>query len=334
MKKILVAGGMGYIGSHTVVELVSAGYEPIIVDNLSNSSESMLEPLEKLCGMRPKFYKADIRDRAAMDRIFAENEIDAVIHFAGLKAVAESVSMPIEYYENNINGTLVLCEAMRAADCRKLVFSSSATVYGPTNEPPYTEDMPTSATNPYGWTKVMIEHILEDICTADPEWKVLSLRYFNPIGAHESGLIGEEPNGIPNNLFPYIARVASGKFDHLKVTGTDYPTPDGTGVRDYIHVVDLATGHIAALKRLDEQNGYDAINLGTGRGSSVFDVLHAFEKACGRELPYKIYPRRPGDLAFSFANVDKAKRLLGWEAKYDMDRMCADGWRYIENVSK
>lgn len=334
MNKILVAGGMGYIGSHTVVELVSAGYEPIIVDNLSNSNASMLDPLEKLCGVRPKFYQADIRDRAAMDKIFAENEIDAVIHFAGLKAVAESVSMPIEYYQNNIYGTLVLCDAMRAAGCKKIVFSSSATVYGPTNEPPYTEDMPTSATNPYGWSKVMIEHILEDICTSDPDWKVLSLRYFNPIGAHESGLIGEEPNGIPNNLFPYIARVASGKFDHLKVTGNDYPTPDGTGVRDYIHVVDLAIGHIAALKRLDEQNGYDAINLGTGKGSSVFDVLHAFEKACGRELPYKIYPRRPGDLTYSFANVDKAKRVLGWEAKYDMDRMCADGWRYIENVSK
>ncbi len=334
MKKILVAGGMGYIGSHTVVELVAAGYEPIIVDNLSNSSVSMLDPLEKLCGVRPKFYEADIRDREAMDRIFAEQQIDAVIHFAGLKAVSESVSKPIEYYDNNISGTLVLCDAMRAAGCKKLVFSSSATVYGPINEPPYTEDMPTSATNPYGWTKVMLERVLEDICTSDPEWKVLSLRYFNPIGAHESGLIGEEPNGIPNNLFPYIARVASGKFDHLKVTGNDYPTPDGTGVRDYIHVVDLATGHIAALKRLEEQSGYDAINLGTGRGSSVFDVLHAFEKACGRELPYRIYPRRPGDLAFSFANVDKAKRVLGWEAKYDMERMCADGWRYIENVSE
>lgn len=353
MKKILVAGGMGYIGSHTAVELVSAGYEPIIVDNLSNSSESMLEPLEKLCGMRPKFYKADIRDRAAMDKVFAENEIDAVIHFAGLKAVAESVSMPIEYYENNINGTLVLCEAMRAAGCKKLVFSSSATVYGPTNEPPYTEDMPTSATNPYGWTKVMIEHILEDICTADPEWKVLSLRYFNPIGAHESGLIGEDPKGIPNNLVPYVAKVAVGKLPELGVFGDDYPTPDGTGVRDYIHVVDLARGHVAAIDWMagrvgtgtaddpysivgepaadGSRTGVGVFNLGTGRGSSVLDVVHAFERACGKPIPYAIKPRRAGDIAENYAACDKAARELGWVAEYDLDRMCQDSWRWQSN---
>lgn len=334
MSKILVTGGMGYIGSHTVVELIGKGYEAVIIDNLSNSNVSALDKIEKITGVRPVFYEADIRDREALDKIFAEHKIDAVIHFAGLKAVAESPVKPIEYYHNNISGSLILCDAMRSAGCKKLVFSSSATVYGMNNTPPLTEDLPTSATNPYGWTKVMLEQIFEDICGSDPEWKVLSLRYFNPIGAHESGLLGEEPNGIPNNLFPYIARVASGKFDHLRVTGADYPTPDGTGVRDYIHVVDLARGHIAALERLDKQESYDAINLGTGKGSSVFDVLHAFERACGRELPYKIYPRRQGDVAENYADVSKAKELLGWTAEYDIDRMCEDGWRYIQNATQ
>ncbi len=329
MAKILVTGGMGYIGSHTVVELIGKGYEAVIVDNLSNSNVSALDNIEKITGVRPVFYENDIRDRAALEKIFSEHKIDAVIHFAGLKAVAESPKKPIEYYHNNIAGTLVLCDVMRSFGCKKLVFSSSATVYGMTNVPPFTEDMPTSATNPYGWTKVMLERILEDICHSDPEWKVLSLRYFNPIGAHESGLLGEEPNGIPNNLFPYVVRVASGKFDHLRVTGADYPTPDGTGVRDYIHVVDLARGHIAALARLEEQEGYDRINLGTGKGSSVLDVLHALERAVGREIPYKIYPRREGDIAECYADVSRAKKLLGWTAEYDLDRMCADGWNYI-----
>lgn len=329
MAKILVTGGMGYIGSHTVVELIGKGYEAVIVDNLSNSNVSALDNIEKITGVRPAFYENDIRDRAALEKIFSEHKIDAVIHFAGLKAVAESPKKPIEYYHNNITGTLVLCDVMRSFGCKKLVFSSSATVYGMTNVPPFTEDMPTSATNPYGWTKVMLERILEDICHSDPEWKVLSLRYFNPIGAHESGLLGEEPNGIPNNLFPYVVRVASGKFDHLRVTGADYPTPDGTGVRDYIHVVDLARGHIAALARLEEQEGYDKINLGTGKGSSVLDVLHALERAVGREIPYKIYPRREGDIAECYADVSRAKELLGWTAEYDLDRMCVDGWNYI-----
>ncbi len=329
MAKILVTGGMGYIGSHTVVELIGKGYEAVIVDNLSNSNVSALDNIEKITGVRPAFYENDIRDRAALEKIFSEHKIDAVIHFAGLKAVAESPKKPIEYYHNNIAGTLVLCDVMRSFGCKKLVFSSSATVYGMTNVPPFTEDMPTSATNPYGWTKVMLERILEDICHSDPEWKVLSLRYFNPIGAHESGLLGEEPNGIPNNLFPYVVRVASGKFDHLRVTGADYPTPDGTGVRDYIHVVDLARGHIAALARLEEQEGYDKINLGTGKGSSVLDVLHALERAVGREIPYKIYPRREGDIAECYADVSRAKELLGWTAEYDLDRMCVDGWNYI-----
>ncbi len=329
MAKILVTGGMGYIGSHTVVKLIEKGYEAVIVDNLSNSNVSALDNIEKITGVRPAFYENDIRDREALEKIFSEHKIDAVIHFAGLKAVAESPKKPIEYYHNNITGTLVLCDVMRSFGCKKLVFSSSATVYGMTNVPPFTEDMPTSATNPYGWTKVMLERILEDICHSDPEWKVLSLRYFNPIGAHESGLLGEEPNGVPNNLFPYVVRVASGKFDHLRVTGADYPTPDGTGVRDYIHVVDLARGHIAALARLEEQEGYDKINLGTGKGSSVLDVLHALERAVGREIPYKIYPRREGDIAECYADVSRAKELLGWTAEYDLDRMCADGWNYI-----
>lgn len=332
--KILVTGGAGYIGSHTCVELLNSGYEIVVMDNYCNSSPASLEIVKQLTGKDFPIYECDMLDAPAFEKIFAEHQLDAVIHFAGLKAVGESVAKPLEYYNNNLTGTLNLLFLMRKYKVKKLVFSSSATVYGMNNQPPFHEQMPLSTTNPYGATKLMIEDMLRDLCKAEPDWSVALLRYFNPVGAHESGLLGEDPAGIPNNLMPYIARVAAGKLECLSVYGDDYPTPDGTGVRDYIHVVDLATGHIAALKRLDEQNGYDAINLGTGKGSSVFDVLHAFEKACGRELPYKIYPRRPGDLAFSFANVDKAKRLLGWTAKYDMDRMCADGWRYIEHVSK
>ena len=269
---------------------------------------------------------------ADVEKVFEENEIDAVIHFAGLKAVGESVRKPVEYYHNNITGTLMLIQAMRKHNCKKIVFSSSATVYGVDNPAPYVETMPTnSSTNPYGYTKVMIEQILKDVCVADEEWSVALLRYFNPIGAHKSGLLGEDPNGIPNNLFPYIAQVASGKLKCLGVFGNDYDTPDGTGVRDYIHVVDLATGHLNALKYVLEHTGVEAVNLGTGKGSSVMDVLHAFEKACGKELPYEIKPRRAGDIATCYANTQKAKELLGWEAKYDIDEMAADGWNFTKN---
>lgn len=328
--KILVTGGAGYIGSHTVVELQRAGYRPIIVDNMSNADMSILGKIAEITGARPLFYQADIRDAAALDRVFCENEIEAVIHFAGLKAVAESVSKPLEYYENNVAGTLTLCNIMREHGCKRMVFSSSATVYGLDNTPPYVETMPTSATNPYGWTKVINERILRDICAGDAEWSVLALRYFNPIGAHPSGFIGEEPSGIPNNVFPYLARVAAGKFDIFHITGADYDTRDGTALRDYIHVVDLAEGHLAALRHTLMNTGFDVVNLGTGHSTGVFEMLRAFEKACGHEIPYDIQPRRPGDVPEMSADTKKAKELLGWTAKRDLARMCEDGWRYID----
>ena len=327
--KILVTGGTGFIGSHTVVELIEAGHEPIIVDNLSNSSPKVLDDILAITGTKPVFYEADIRDKAALEKIFAENAVDAVIHFAGLKAVGESVHIPLEYYHNNITGTLVLCDVMRHAGCKTIVFSSSATVYGMNNVSPFKEDMPTSCTNPYGWTKLMLEQILSDLAVSDPEWSVVLLRYFNPIGAHESGLIGENPSGIPNNLFPYIARVAAGVLPCLSVFGNDYDTPDGTGVRDYIHVVDLAQGHLKALDYAVAHKGSEAINLGTSRGTSVLELVHAFEKASGVKVNYKIAPRRAGDIASCYANTEKAEKLLGWKAKYGIEDMCRHGWAYM-----
>lgn len=325
---ILVTGGAGYIGSHTVIELINCGKEVVIVDNFSNSKPEAIKRIAQICGKEPKCYQADILDRAALDQVFCENQIDSVIHFAGLKAVGESVEKPLEYYHNNITGTLVLCDVMRAHSCKEIVFSSSATVYGMNNPVPFVEGMPTSATNPYGFTKVMIEQILTDLAYADKDWSVVLLRYFNPIGAHESGLIGEDPNGIPNNLLPYVAQVAVGRRPHLNVYGNDYDTHDGTGVRDYIHVVDLALGHLKALDYADKHKGVEAINLGTGNGSSVLDVVHAFEEACGHEIPYQIVGRRAGDIAACYANARKAKELLGWEATRDLAQMCRDAWNF------
>lgn len=326
---ILVTGGTGFIGSHTVVELIGAGHRAAIVDNLCNSEESVPERIERISGTRPKFYRDDIREKSAMDRIFEENKIDAVIHFAGLKAVGESVQKPLEYYENNINGTLVLLDSMRRHGCKKIVFSSSATVYGMNNTVPFREDMPTSCTNPYGWTKCMLEQIISDVAAADKEWSAVLLRYFNPIGAHPSGLIGENPSGIPNNLFPYIARVAAGILPQLSVFGNDYDTPDGTGIRDYIHVVDLALGHLKALEWTEKNCGVEAVNLGTSNGTSVLELISAFERANGVSVPYKIAPRRPGDIAKCWADTAKAKKLLGWSAKYGIEDMCRDGWNFM-----
>ncbi|MBQ9375859.1 MAG: UDP-glucose 4-epimerase GalE [Ruminococcus sp.] len=332
MSKILVTGGAGFIGSHTCVELLDAGYDIVVLDNFSNSKPEALNRIKKITGKDFKFYEADLLNLPEVEKVFEENDISAVIHFAGLKAVGESVAKPVEYYHNNITGTLMLIQAMRKHNCKKIVFSSSATVYGVDNPVPYVETMPTNtSTNPYGYTKVMIEQILKDVYVSDNDWSIVLLRYFNPIGAHKSGLIGEDPNGIPNNLFPYIAQVATGKLKELGVFGDDYDTPDGTGVRDYIHVVDLATGHLNALNYALKNKGVEAVNLGTGKGSSVFDVLHAFEKACGRELPYKIKPRRPGDIATCYADTTKAKEVLGWEAQYQLDEMAADGWNFTKN---
>ena len=326
---ILVTGGCGYIGSHTVVELAKAGEKEIVIaDNLSNSKKDVLERIKEIVPVTLHFYQADIGAEADMERIFSEHPIDTVVHFAGLKAVGESVAKPILYYENNVAGTLCLLKVMALHGCKNIIFSSSATVYGPQNQPPYTEEMPTSATNPYGWTKVMMEEILEDAAKADPELTVVLLRYFNPIGAHESGLMGEDPKGIPNNLLPYIAQVAIGKLECLGVFGDDYDTPDGTGVRDYIHVVDLAIGHVKALKKIQEKSGVSIYNLGTGVGYSVLDVLHAFEKACGKEIPYQIKPRRAGDIATCYCNAEKAKNELGWVAERGIDKMCEDSWRW------
>ena len=326
--KVLVTGGAGYIGGHTCVELLNAGHEVVVIDNFVNSKPEALDNIRKTTGRDLAFYKADLRDREAVRRIFEEHQIDAAIHFAGLKAVGESVHKPMEYYDNNLGGFFVLAEEMAAHGVKKLVFSSSATVYGMNNPVPFREDYPTSATNPYGYTKVMIEQMLRDLAVADPDWSIVMLRYFNPIGAHESGLIGEDPNGIPNNLLPYVAQVAVGKLPCLNVFGDDYDTPDGTGVRDYIHVVDLARGHVAALKYADGHKGAEAINLGTGRGTSVLEIVHAFERASGREIPYRVTPRRPGDIATCYADTSKAAKLLGWKAERTIDDMCRDSWRF------
>ncbi len=328
MAKILVTGGTGFIGSHTCVELLENGYEVVIMDNLSNSKKEALERIKQITGKDVKFYQTDILDFEGTCRIFEENEINAVIHFAGLKAVGESVQKPLEYYHNNISGTLVLLDVMRKYNCKTIVFSSSATVYGVDNKAPYTEDMPTSATNPYGYTKVMIEQILHDLCISDSEWSVSALRYFNPIGAHKSGLIGEDPNGIPNNLVPYIAQVAVGRLEQLSVFGDDYETLDGTGVRDYIHVTDLAKGHVCAVEYSLKNKGFEPVNLGTGNGSSVLEVVVAYRKASGKAIPYKICPRRAGDIATSFADASKAERIFGWKASSTIDEMCADSWNF------
>lgn len=331
MGAILVTGGAGFIGSHTCVELLNSGKEIVVMDNFYNSKPEALQRIKEITGKDFKFYQTDMLDIEGVCKIFSENKIDAVIHFAGYKAVGESVAKPIEYYHNNISGTLSLLFAMRKFGCKKIVFSSSATVYGMNNTAPYKEDMPTSATNPYGQTKVMIEHILEDLAFSDKEWSVVLLRYFNPIGAHKSGLIGENPNGIPNNLLPYIAQVAVGKLERLSVYGNDYDTPDGTGVRDYIHVVDLAKGHLCALEYAMNHTGSEAVNLGTGKGSSVLEVLRSFEKACEKEIPFKIVERRAGDIATCYADTSKAKELFGWEAQYQLDEMTADGWNFTKN---
>lgn len=326
---ILVTGGTGYIGSHTCVELLNAGYDVVIVDNFSNSKPEVLNRLQIITGKKPVFYQADLLDKEALETVFSQNQIDAVIHFAGLKAVGESVRIPLKYYHNNITGTLVLCEVMAEHGVKKMVFSSSATVYGVPKTLPLTEDSPLSATNPYGYTKLMIEQIFRDIALSDPQWSIALLRYFNPVGAHASGLIGEDPNGIPNNLMPYIAQVAVGKLPYLTVAGNDYDTPDGTGVRDYIHVVDLSLGHLKALEKIQQFQGVEAYNLGTGKGSSVLEMVAAFQQASGREIPYQIGPRRPGDVATSYASCDKAYRELGFKATRNILDMCKDGWNFM-----
>ena len=326
---ILVTGGAGFIGSHTCVELLNAGYEVVVVDNLYNASEKALERVEQITGKSLKFYKVDLLDAPALTKVFDEEKIDAVIHFAGLKAVGESVTKPLEYYHNNITGTLILCDVMRKHGVKNIIFSSSATVYGDPAFIPITEECPKGKiTNPYGQTKGMLEQILTDLHVADPEWNVILLRYFNPIGAHKSGLIGENPKGIPNNLLPYVAQVAVGKLKCLGVFGNDYDTPDGTGVRDYIHVVDLAIGHVKAIDKLKDKEGVSIYNLGTGVGYSVLQVVAAFEKACGKKIPYEIKPRRAGDIATCYSDASKAKRELGWVAERGLDEMCEDAWRW------
>lgn len=328
---ILVTGGAGYIGSHTCVELLNADYEIVVVDNLLNSSEKSLERVEEITGKKLVFYKADLLDKEALNDIFEKENIDSVIHFAGLKAVGESVSKPLEYYHNNITGTLVLCDVMRKHNVKNIVFSSSATVYGNPETVPIREDFPLSVTNPYGRTKLIIENILEDLYVADNSWNIILLRYFNPVGAHKSGKIGEDPKNIPNNLVPYISQVAVGKLKRLGVFGNDYDTHDGTGVRDYIHVVDLAQGHLKAIEKLNEKPGILTYNLGTGKGYSVLDMVKNFEKACGKPIEYEILPRRPGDIATCYADPTKAKTELGWEAKRDIGEMCEDSWRWQKN---
>ncbi len=326
--KILLTGGAGYIGSHTCLEMLNAGYELVVVDNLSNSKETALQRVQEITGKSLTFYKVDLRDRPALEEVFQRESVEGVIHFAGLKAVGESVSIPLRYYHNNLTGTLVLCEVMKQFGVRNLVFSSSCTVYGEPKSVPITEDFPLSATNPYGYSKLMIEQILRDLHHAEPEWNITLLRYFNPVGAHSSGRIGEDPSGIPNNLLPYVAQVAVGRHPHVRVFGDDYPTPDGTGVRDYIHVIDLAQGHIKALQKLESNPGLVTYNLGTGRGFSVLEVIHAFEQACGKPIPYQIYARRPGDVPTSYADASKAQRELGWSAQRGMTEMCADMWKW------
>ena len=326
--KILITGGAGYIGSHTAVELMQAGHEVVIVDNLCNSSIRVLDRLRQLCGPRFSFVQADVRDGAALDQVFAQHSIGGVIHFAGLKAVGESVSQPLRYFDHNVGGTLSLLQAMDRANVRRIVFSSSATVYGDPERVPITEDSRLQVTNPYGRTKLMCEDILRDLQQADPRWQVAILRYFNPVGAHESGLIGEHPNGIPNNLMPFITQVAVGKREFLSIFGKDYPTPDGTGVRDYIHVVDLAQGHLAALRYLQERQQSITVNLGTGRGVSVKELADTFARVNGVPVPYRFVERRPGDVASCYADTSRAERELGWTARLDVERMCRDAWRW------
>jgi UDP-glucose 4-epimerase len=330
--KVLVTGGVGYIGSHTCIQLLEAGMEPVIVDNLCNSKEQVIDRIEALTGKRLPFYQGDVRDEAFLDSVFAEHEISSVIHFAGLKAVGESVEKPLEYYDNNVNGSLVLARSMRKAGVKSIVFSSSATVYGDPAEVPITESSPTGATtNPYGRSKYMVEQCLTDFYQAAPEWSITLLRYFNPVGAHPSGTMGEDPQGIPNNLMPFIAQVAVGRRETLSVFGDDYPTPDGTGVRDYIHVMDLADGHVAALKSVGEKSGLHIYNLGTGKGSSVLEMVNAFAKACGNPIPYQISPRRPGDIAQCYASTDKAESDLNWKATRTVEAMAADTWKWQSN---
>lgn len=326
---VLVTGGTGYIGSHTCVALVEAGEDIVVLDNFSNSKPDVLEKIKTLTGKDVNFYEVDLLDRAGIERVFSENKIDTVIHFAGLKAVGESVQKPLEYYHNNITGTLILCDVMRKHGCKKIVFSSSATVYGSPKSVPIKEDFPLSTTNPYGSTKLMLEQILSDFCVPDSEWSVTLLRYFNPIGAHKSGLLGENPNGIPNNLMPYICQVADGRLEKLNVFGDDYPTHDGTGVRDYIHVLDLADGHVKALTETRRAGGVHIFNLGTGVGYSVLDIVHAFEKANDVQVPYAIAPRRAGDIAECYADATRAKEILGWQAQFGIEDMCRDSWNYI-----
>ena len=336
--KILVTGGTGYIGSHTCVELIGSGHEVVILDNLYNSSEDVIDRIEKITGVRPAFYRTDILDREGLEKVFQENDFEAVIHFAGYKAVGESVAIPLTYYENNISGSINLYQMMKKYNVRNLVFSSSATVYGDDFKVPFKEEYGLgTTTNPYGTTKKMNEMIITDMDNADPERSSVLLRYFNPIGAHSSGLIGEIPNGIPNNLLPYVAQVASGQREYLRVFGNDYDTPDGTGVRDYVHVVDLARAHVKAIEYAAEHTGTEVINIGTGKGYSVMQILKAYEKACGKELPYKVVDRRPGDIAVCYADTKKAEELLGFKAEYDIDRMCEDSYRFyanLENINK
>lgn len=333
--RVLLTGGTGYIGSHTAVCLIESGHVPVLYDNLSNSKPEVVDAIETITGVRPIFIKGDIRDKNALITAMREHAIEAVIHFAGLKAVGESCEKPLLYYDNNIGGTVALLQAMQECGVKRLIFSSSSTVYGTPQSLPLTEDMPTGEpTNPYGRTKLHIEQILWDLSRADADLAAVCLRYFNPIGAHESGLIGEDPNGIPNNLMPYVARVASGKLEYVRVFGNDYPTPDGTGVRDYIHVVDLARGHVAALTYADKHTGWEAINLGTGRGTSVLEAIAAFEKACGKTLPYKTLPRRAGDIAANWCSPEKAEKLLGWKAQYGIEEMCASGWKFEQMLAR
>ena len=327
MGKILVTGGSGYIGSHTVLELLNKNYDVVVVDNFSNSSYESIRRVQKITGKEVTFYQADIRDANKMEEIFSNHSFDAVIHFAAFKAVGESCKMPLKYYENNISGTVSLLQIMDKHNVKKIIFSSSATVYGDPERLPLDETCRLSTTNPYGSTKLMMENIMQDLYKADNEWNIILLRYFNPVGAHESGLIGEDPKGIPNNLMPFVAQVASGKLECINVFGNDYDTPDGTGVRDYIHVVDLALGHIAAIERCND-NGVHIYNLGTGHGYSVLQMIHAFEKACQKTLPYKICARRPGDIASCYASPDKAKKELQWEAKFGIEEMCASQWKW------
>lgn len=328
---ILVTGGAGYIGSHTVIELLNNDLEVVIVDDFSNSDPVVLDRIRELTGKVFKFYELNLLDKEALENVFKENTIDSVIHFAGYKAVGESVTLPLKYYDNNITSTLILLEIMKKYDVKKMVFSSSATVYGVDNHAPFTEDMPTSATNPYGYTKVFIEQILKDVAFADKTWSIVLLRYFNPIGAHHSGRIGEDPNDIPNNLMPYITQVAVKKLEKLSIYGNDYDTHDGTGVRDYIHVVDLAKGHLSAVDYTMSHNGVEAVNLGTGEGYSVLDVVHAFQEASNAEIPYEIVERRPGDIAVGYADPTKAKDLLNWQAEFSLQDMCEDSWNWQKN---